>query len=120
MEIINVNIKNINISEYNPRKLSPVDKKQLKLSIEKFGIVDPLILNNNISRKNILIGGHQRLKIWKSLKHRFYTDGGNNFPEHSLNHRTERKLFYSIISLSFSLQLMVNAKQFSFYSRLLF
>ena len=69
MEIINVNIKNINISEYNPRKLSPVDKKQLKLSIEKFGIVDPLILNNNISRKNILIGGHQRLKICKELKY---------------------------------------------------
>ena len=38
--------------------------------------------------------------IWKSLKHRFYTDGGNNFPEHSLNHRTERKLFYSASTLS--------------------
>ena len=32
--------------------------------------------------------------IWKSLNHRFYTDGGSNLPEHGLNHKTERFLFY--------------------------
>ena len=38
--------------------------------------------------------------IWKSLKHRFYTHGGNNFPEHSLNNNTETTLFYSASTLS--------------------
>ena len=70
MEIVNVKIKDISLSEYNPRKLSPENKKQLKQSIETFGLVDPIILNNNENRKNVLIGGHQRLKIWKELKNK--------------------------------------------------
>lgn len=70
MEIINVKISDIKVSEYNPRKISKEDKKSLKESLETFGIVDPLILNENPVRKNILIGGHQRLKIWKSLGHK--------------------------------------------------
>lgn len=70
MKIINVKIKDIRLSEYNPRKLSPESKKQLKKSIETFGLVDPIILNENINRKNVLIGGHQRLKIWKELKYK--------------------------------------------------
>ena len=42
--------------------------------------------------------------IWKSLNHRFYTDGGSNLPEHGLNHKTERFLFYSasIIALPYN------------------
>ena len=37
---------------------------------------------------------------WRSLKHRFYTDGGNNLPEHALNHKTERFLFLSASTLT--------------------
>ena len=70
MEIKEIKISEIKESEYNPRKISPEDKKQLKNSLLKFGIVDPIILNKNPKRKNILIGGHQRLKIWKELKNK--------------------------------------------------
>lgn len=70
MVVSDVKIKDIKISDYNPRKLSPQDKKNLKKSIEKFGIIDPLILNQNEKRFNILIGGHQRMKIWKELKNK--------------------------------------------------
>ena len=55
------------MAEYNPRQLSKDQYSQLKDSIVRFGIVDPLIVNVNPERKNILIGGHQRLRIAKKL-----------------------------------------------------
>ena len=55
------------MAEYNPRQLSKDQYAQLKDSIVRFGIVDPLIVNVNPKRKNILIGGHQRLRIAKKL-----------------------------------------------------
>jgi len=36
-------------------------------SIKRFGLVDPIIVNNHPERKMIVIGGHMRLKIAKSL-----------------------------------------------------
>ena len=67
MQISEINIQDIIESEYNPRTISKEDKKQLLTSIKKFGLVDPLIINIHKDRKNILIGGHQRLKICKEL-----------------------------------------------------
>lgn len=68
MEVVEVEIKTIILADYNPRNISPKDKKSLKDSLLKFGFVEPVIINKNSKRKNILIGGHQRLKIWKQLK----------------------------------------------------
>jgi ParB-like chromosome segregation protein Spo0J len=39
----------------------------LRESIKRFGLVDPLIANSSKGRENILIGGHQRLAIAKEL-----------------------------------------------------
>lgn len=50
-------------AEYNPRvKLEKGDTQYeaLKNSIERFGLVEPLIVNK---RNNTLIGGHQRLNV---------------------------------------------------------
>jgi DNA modification methylase len=41
--------------------------EQLKESIKRFNIVDPLLVNSAESRKNIVIGGHFRLEIAKEL-----------------------------------------------------
>jgi DNA modification methylase len=41
--------------------------KELTDSIVRFGLVDPLIVNTHKERKNILVGGHQRLKIAQEL-----------------------------------------------------
>src|SRR3989339_80168 len=69
--------KNINIeyvlldllkpAEYNPRKWDNEAEVQLKESIERFGIVDPLLVNSADDRKNIVIGGHFRLSVMKEL-----------------------------------------------------
>ncbi len=54
-------------SEYNPRKWSKEATEQLKKSIKRYGLVDPLIANSAPDRKNILIGGHFRLFVAKEL-----------------------------------------------------
>jgi len=55
------------MAEYNPRQLTKDQYTQLKDSLTRFGMVDPLIVNKHKSRKNILVGGHQRLKIAKEM-----------------------------------------------------
>ena len=55
------------MAEYNPRQLTKEQHAQLKDSIQRFGLVDPLIVNKNKDRDNILVGGHQRLRIAKEL-----------------------------------------------------
>tara|TARA_B100000579_G_C22712730_1_gene795402 strand:+ start:415 stop:960 length:546 start_codon:yes stop_codon:yes gene_type:complete len=67
MKIVEYNPHELVEAEYNPRELTESQFKSLKSSLEKFGLVDPLIVNVNEDRKNILVGGHQRLKIAKSL-----------------------------------------------------
>lgn len=49
-------------SKYNPRKMSPKQKEDLKGSLEKFSLADPIIINVDGS----IIGGHQRYSILKA------------------------------------------------------
>jgi hypothetical protein len=67
MKLKEIKIEDLIFAEYNPRKLTKKEYKDLKESLEKFGIVDPVIVNNNAERANILVGGHQRVRIWKEL-----------------------------------------------------
>ena len=67
MNIKQHNINDLIFAEYNPRQLTKEQYKNLKDSIKRFGLVDPVIINKNKERKNIVIGGHQRLKIAKDL-----------------------------------------------------
>ena len=67
MQIERMKITDLKPAKYNPRKdLQPGDPEyeQLKKSITAFGYVDPIIVNK---RNNIVIGGHQRLKILTEL-----------------------------------------------------
>ena len=57
------------ISEHNPRKWDEKQKNDLKESISRFGVVDPIIANSAENRKNFVIGGHFRLEILKELGH---------------------------------------------------
>lgn len=67
LRITFVKADSLKVSEYNPRKHDEQAKEQLKASIEKYGLVDPLIVNSNQNRKNILVGGHFRLAVAKEL-----------------------------------------------------
>lgn len=67
MKIRNRKIKDLIRAEYNPRELTKEQETQLKDSLLRFGIVDPVIVNIHPDRKDIIVGGHQRTKVWESL-----------------------------------------------------
>lgn len=54
-------------AEYNPRKWDENSTRQLTESIKRFGLIDPIIVNVAPSRKNIVIGGHFRLHVARTL-----------------------------------------------------
>ena len=66
MKIEEIEISKLKPATYNPRQISTKQYNDLKKSIERFGLVDPIIINKN---GNVVVGGHQRLKICKELKH---------------------------------------------------
>ena len=78
MKITLVNINSLNPAEYNPRQISNKQYEDLKASMEKFGCVDPIIININPDRQNVVVGGHQRLRILREL-------GADKVPTVSVN-----------------------------------
>lgn len=62
-----VDVSSLIPSEYNPRKLSDKAKMDLKKSISRYGLVEPLVVNGSPNRSMVLIGGHQRLKVAKEM-----------------------------------------------------
>ena len=86
-QIVNRNIDELIFAEYNPRQLSKDQFQYLKDSLSRFGLVDPIIVNKNKDRKDIIIGGHQRVKVAKKL-------GINDIPciELDLSYDKEREL----------------------------
>lgn len=67
LNIVYVLAEELNPALYNPRKWNDNSINQLTESIKAFGLVDPIIVNCAPDRKNVVIGGHFRLKIAKDL-----------------------------------------------------
>ncbi len=67
MKITLVSTNSLNPAEYNPRQITNKQYLDLKSSMEKFGCVDPIIININPERLNVVVGGHQRLRILREL-----------------------------------------------------
>lgn len=87
MKIVKRKISELKPAEYNPRRLTKKQEKHLADSLREFGIVDPIIINTHTDRKDVVIGGHQRLKVWRKL-------GNTEIPclEVSLTPEKEREL----------------------------
>ena len=68
MKVKEYDINQLISAEYNPRQLSQRQYQNLRNSIQRFGLVDPILINVNKDRKNIIIGGHQRVNIAKVLE----------------------------------------------------
>ncbi len=54
-------------ASYNPRRQNEEATAQLKESVRRFGLVDPIVVNAAPNRKNIIIGGHFRWKVAKEM-----------------------------------------------------
>jgi len=66
--IVTKEIKTLKPAEYNPRQIDKDAFSQLKRSLESFDCVEPVVINTNPDRFNVIIGGHQRIKAAKDLK----------------------------------------------------
>lgn len=84
LSIVYVPISELKAATYNPRKWSEEQMDHLKESLRRFGCADPIIVNGAPDRKNIVIGGHMRLKAAKEL-------GINELPVVYLNIADEKK-----------------------------
>lgn len=62
-----VSILDLRTADYNPRDITEKNYNKLKDNIKQYGILQPLIVNKNKDRKNIIIGGHQRYRIANEL-----------------------------------------------------
>ncbi|MDB9944426.1 ParB N-terminal domain-containing protein [bacterium] len=62
-----VPVSKLKHASYNPRKFSEEQKQQLIKSIERFGLVDPIVVNKAKNRENIIIGGNFRFRVAKEL-----------------------------------------------------
>ena len=65
MKIEQIKASKLKPATYNPRQISTKQYKDLKNSITKFGLVDPIIVNKN---GYVVIGGHQRLKVLNEMQ----------------------------------------------------
>lgn len=94
LHIVYVPIGKLKPSEYNPRKISKESFEQLKESVKRFQMVDPIIANAAPNRKNIVIGGHMRLRGAKELGFKeipvVYVNIPNLAQEKELNLRLNR------------------------------
>lgn len=61
--IPNYKISELRPADYNPRVINPDSFESLKESLQKFGIIKPIILNGN----GVLTAGHQRIKAMKEI-----------------------------------------------------
>jgi len=95
-KIVMVAVGELKPSVYNPRTWNEETTKQLTESIQRFGLVDPLLVNSAAERKNIVIGGHFRLKVAKDLGFKqvpvVYLDIPDETKEKELNLRLNKAL----------------------------
>lgn len=65
LEIHYMRIEELVPADYNPRGMTEQDRQDIKASLKDFGFVDPVIVNRNPERMNIIVGGHQRCAVAK-------------------------------------------------------
>jgi len=62
-ELKTLNIEEVCANEDNPRRITKDQAHQLRTSIERFGVCQPIVVNQS----GKIIGGHQRFSIIKSM-----------------------------------------------------
>lgn len=66
MKSVLVPVQKIKPAPYNPRTISKSARRALEFSLERFGLVEPILVNKKTSH---VVGGNQRFLILKEKKH---------------------------------------------------
>ncbi len=64
-EMVTIDRRQIKNAPYNPRTISPAQRRKLAASLKRFKLVEPLVWN---ARTGNLVGGHQRLSVIDDLE----------------------------------------------------
>ncbi|MBO4549692.1 MAG: ParB N-terminal domain-containing protein [Bacteroidaceae bacterium] len=73
LEVVYRTTDQLVVPDYNPRKITPKQREDIRRSLDDFGMVQPLVVNtfkdeeNDIDRDGIIVGGNQRFQILKSM-----------------------------------------------------
>lgn len=67
VRVVEMQVADLKPAPYNPRKISKTALAGLERSVERFGLVQPIIVNE---RTGNVVGGHQRLKVLKKARER--------------------------------------------------
>lgn len=67
MKIKDRKIAELRAAEYNPRRLTEKQYKELRASMTEMGTLQPAVVNTYKGRENVIIAGHQRIKIAKHM-----------------------------------------------------
>jgi len=96
IKIVPLKISELKAATYNPRKWSDEAIAGLTASINQFGLVDPILVNGAENRRNVVIGGHFRLKVARDLGYKqvpvVYISIPDEAREKELNLRLNRNL----------------------------
>ncbi len=106
LKVFHISPDSLNPAPYNPRKWDKGAIDQLTESIQRFGLIDPILVNGAKERRNIVIGGHFRLKIAKDLGYKEVPIVYLNIPE--LEREKELNLRLNRNSGEFDFELLKN------------
>jgi hypothetical protein len=56
-------------ADYNPRALTSMEADEIRASLIEFGFQGVVIVNRHPERMDVIVGGHQRCKLWAELGH---------------------------------------------------
>lgn len=93
MTIKEIKISDLKPADYNPRRLTEKQYRSLRKSLVEFGAVEPAVVNTHPGREGIIVGGHQRIRVWKEMGRDTYPCVEVNLPLHKekeLNVRLNR------------------------------
>ena len=62
MKLYTVKVEDLIDADYNPNVMEERDFENLENSIERYGYIEPIIVNK---RNNVIVGGHHRLRVLK-------------------------------------------------------
>ena len=73
LKVVTLSADELRIPDYNPRKITPKQREEIRRSLDSFGMLQPLVVNtfvdeaNGIDRRGIIVGGNQRFQILKTM-----------------------------------------------------
>lgn len=80
MNIVSLRINDLKPAEYNPRRITEKQFQDLQKSFENLGTLEPAVINQYPGRENVIISGHQRVKVAKKLGMKEYPCLEVSFP----------------------------------------